>query len=557
MAYKRRCHETPRLLIADAYTIGADAFQSLDARRKSIYYFTFRRSLSSINTTLYREGDNRMLFFGLQRVIERIFLKPVTHAEIDAAAEYLANAKITTKGLAPFWFPEAMWRKVVDDYNGYPPIKIIAVPEGSVVYPNEPIGEIESMAPYDENMGELAAWFESKLLQVWASSERGTQDRHWYSRIRELITKTCPEYFQEEVNFFASIMLHDFGDRSGMNDRESEDMALTALYTFNGTDTFAGAYQAFLNSNKTPGIGTSVNALAHRNVQAYDNEREAYEAIFDASEDNELVSMVNDCYYSRKAVKEYQLPLAIKGATDGSNRVVVSRPDSGDPFEEIMYILKTAVEAGLYTTKIHNGIEYKYATNLRFLEGDGMTYEVMWDIMVRLIDAGFIPWGWGLFGQGGGQRNSLKRDDFGAKYALCAKGIYLTPVVKFSDTYGKTTLPGPFKLLRDFESMTNKETIVFYNEGVGKFDESIKKDYRVVYYDGLLAKNSNEEGAWAGPGMEDDFMTIKERSHKQFDTYPLTLKTEKNHNFPASEMILQTRRKILMKNAPDKNAEDY
>ena len=76
----RRTHETPRLLQADAYTIGADEFQATKAREKSVYYVTFRRNLIDINKVLYTENDNRIVFVGLQRILERILYKPIDHA---------------------------------------------------------------------------------------------------------------------------------------------------------------------------------------------------------------------------------------------------------------------------------------------------------------------------------------------------------------------------------------------------------------------------------------------------------------------------------------------
>jgi nicotinic acid phosphoribosyltransferase len=349
------------------------------------------------------------------------------------------------------------------------------------------------------------------------------------------------------VNFYASIMLHDFGDRSGMNEMESEDQSLAALYTFGGTDTFAGAYQAWMNSGKTPGIGISVNALAHRNVQAYEFEGDCYEAIYNASGDNEIISMVNDCYHSRTAVKKYQLPLALRSKNEGNGKVVVSRPDSGDPLQEVMFIIQTAIDAGLYENVELEGKTWTTGTFLKFIEGDGMTYEVMEMIIRHLLDNGHIPWAWGLFGQGGGQRNFLKRDNLSAKFALCAIGVEDEGRVKFSDTFGKTTLPGPFKILRTPEALAAKRTVVFRNE------EGI--DARVVYYNGR--QFNGEIGSWAGPGMFDDFNVIKERSHEQFDTYPKTLHTETNHGYPASVAIIEKRRELLEQYAPDKNTADY
>ena len=64
-----------------------------------------------------------------------------------------------------------------------------------------------------------------------------------------------------------------------------------------------------------------------------------------------------------------------------------------------------------------NGKEWKFGTTLRFIEGDGMDYQTMWDIMMCLIDEGFAPYGFGLFGMGGDQRNNLKRDIVGVFFS--------------------------------------------------------------------------------------------------------------------------------------------
>lgn len=537
----KKVFDTPRLLQADAYTVGSDIFQSTKAKEKSTYYITFRRQLSSVNETLYDKGDDRMIFEGLAIYLEKLFYKPITHDEIDTTKEFLKTFKATAVGLANYKFPEAMWRRVVDEFNGRPPIKIKAMPNGSVVYPNEPIMQIESMV---DGMGELAAWFESTLLKVWAPSERVTQNEHWLSKLKKMLRKVEGGALTEaEIHFYASLMLTDFGDRAGMTNEESEVLGMAHLYTFPGTDNCQGAYQAWENSGRTP-IGSSVNALAHRNVQAYEVENDCYEAIYNSCENDEYISMVSDCYDFYPANINYILPLALRSVKEKNGKVVVSRPDSGNAKEQVLWLCRLAVRNGLYTTKVNSdGVEWKYATTLRFIEGDGMTWSQMWEIIEALLEEGFAPHGWGLFGVGGGLRNALKRDNTSAKYALCAKGDDNEGVVKFSDTLGKTTLPGPFKVLRDKTSLENKQTIVFdYESG---------DDVMVVYFDG--------SNIWKpfGVGQDDNFLTTRDRIREQWDSMPLNLTSETNHNYPASDAILDERRRLLAKYAPKKQAKNY
>jgi nicotinamide phosphoribosyltransferase len=544
--YKPKVHETPRMLKADAYTIGSNLFQSIQAKKKSVYYITFRRELFKINPALYTKGDNRILFYGLQRIIHRLFYEPFQKWEIESSEEFLATAKVNSKGeLSAYHLPKELWTEVVEKYNGIVPIKISAVPEGSVIYPNEPAVIIQSLdRRFDEYLGELAAWFESKLLHCWATTERGTQDRHMYDKVRKLYRKYFPNLSQADINFFASIVITDFGDRAGMNEMESEDLGMTALYTFGGSDTFCGGYQAWMNSNKIPGVCTSVYALAHRNVQAFDKEDGAYNSLYDSMEPNDFGSMVNDCYASRNAVLKYHIPLAIRSMKEGTNKVIVTRPDSGDALDEVMWTIQTAIQHGLFAeVDINNdGNKWFAATTLHYIEGDGLSHENILNILTKMLEARYIPWSWGLFGFGGGQRNNLKRDNTSAKYALCAIGDE-QPVVKFSDTFGKTTLPGPMKLLRSKEALEKKQTIVFTNEP--------GENYHVIYFDG------SSESYFDYPGMEDDFNIIKTRSHEQFDSMPLSLSTDENHGYPASDAMLETRRNLLQKYAPEKNIINY
>ena len=364
---ERKNHKTPRMLMADAYTIGANKFQSDEAKEKSVYYTVFRRDLYKINPELYEEGDNRIVFGGLQRIIDRLFYEPCTMDEIEQTDAFLEHAKVTNKGLARYDYPRDLWVRIVNEFNGRPPIKIEAMPEGSVVYPGEPVMQTTSMV---DGFGELAAWFESKLLQVWASSERITQDEHWFKQVKSMILEVDPMMSNEQANFFASISTTDFGDRAGICAQESEDLGYAHLLTFPGSDTFCGGYQAWMNSNKTAGICTSVNALAHRNVQAYEFEEDCYKTMYDRANDDEILSKVADCYDYKYAITNYLLPLALKSKNTGNGKIVVGRPDSDDPMECVMFLCRLAVENGLYEEKEINGKKWKFYKAISIYNSD-------------------------------------------------------------------------------------------------------------------------------------------------------------------------------------------
>ena len=539
--YKRKNHEVPRLLWGDAYTVGSNEFESDDAKDLSVYYVCARRFLDKINPNLYNENDSRYILSGFSRIIDNLFFKPITMEEILETDKFLEFAKVTTKGLVRFNYPRELWVSIVENYGGRIPIEIKALPDGSVFYPHEPFAEIRNLP---KGFGVLAAWFESKILQVWASTEMTTQIEHWMLYYKDLLDNVYADTMSEaDKDFTARLMLHNFGDRAGICQQESEWLGETVTLSVAGTDTFSGGYSAWKNSNEQAGVALSVAALAHRNVESYPTEFECFRALYNNLKNNEIGSFVADCNDFFKAVATIDngivhpdclLGLALESKATGNGKIVVARPDSGIAVDQVLWLCRLAKEHGLYREIVVGDKTWYGATFLKFIEGDGMKWETMKEINAALLAEGFLPWEWGLYGVGGGLRNDIKRDNGSFKYALCAVGLMLSPRVKFSETAGKSTLGGPFKLLRDPDSLANGTTIVFYNEaGI---------DARVVYYNGTLGDDC------FGDIMAENNNDIKARIKDQLSCMPARL----INDVPASEAVINTRLEILAKNAPEK-----
>jgi hypothetical protein len=140
---------------------------------------------------------------------------------------------------------------------------------------------------------------------------------------------------------------------------------------------------------------------------------------------------------------------------------------------------------------------------------------------------------------GGNQRNHLKRDNLSAKYALCSVGYNDRTVIKISESKGKGTLPGDFKVLRTPKALAEKKTMVFLSEE--------GESALVTYFDG-----TNIEKPF-GIGQDDDFLTIKARIKEQMTTMPLTLETPENENYPASDLVAAKRIQLSEQYAPSKS----
>lgn len=498
----RRHHSVPRPLWSDAYTINGYKLESAEATENSVYYGTYRKFPLKAEPAVYKKNDLRIMFAGLQSLCDMMFYEPYTHKEIDDSIAFLKGRKATATGFRDWEFPEALWRKVVDECDGYLPLKIEGIPEGGVVYPGEPCIRVSATKP---GFGPLVPWFESTLLHVWAASERLTAARHFlkwaYNLIRQVELPSVPD---EQCMFWARLMVHDFGDRAATCPQESELVAKVHNYVWFGTDTFRAAYQNWKNG-ANPAMGSSVNALAHRLVQGFENEFDCYRQMYEVAENGEYLSMVADCYDYWNALEKCLIPLALDAKTKNNGKIVVARPDSGDSVEMVVGTLKRAREAGLMVPVETARGTMLESTNLRFIVGNGETFDTIKSIIDACLVEGFAPWRCGIFGVGGHLRNNINRDHMSTKFALCAVGKDNRPVIKLSEEKGKGTLPN-VKVCRNELARKSGITIAMPDEPLGP-------DSLVTYYDGSAE-------APFGPGFLDDFNVCEERVIKGFDEMP-------------------------------------
>ena len=504
----------PRPINSDAYSINSFRFESPQAIEQSSYAIAFRRKLYDINPDLFTEGDNRIIFYGLSDIVREILTAPITHKEIDEAKKFLEKRKYSTGGIRDFEFPEQLWRDIVDKYNGRIPIRIDALKEGEVVYPGEAVVRVTNIVP---GYGTLAAWCESLLLHVWATSELATNCRHWLEN-QILLTNAIESgeiVFKDgrvvkgdgklpndkAMNLLiAQSRLHNFGARAAICSTESERLGAAHLLSFNGTDTFSGAYKAWLSGAPNQ-IGSSIDAAAHRTIASWTPYHAAYKVMYDVSQDGDLISEVADLVDYKKDLRDYLIPLAIDASSKKNGKIIVARPDSGDPIDMVIYTLKEMEKAGLFTIG-PNG--FKYPTHMKIIQGDSMDWATIAKIDLIVLNMGWACTSVIVYGMGGHLRNSIKRDNLSAKYYLESVGKEAYPRVKFSDTSGKRSLPA-HNVSRSEEALDTGTTILSRTEG---------SDSLVNYYNGLAEQVF-------GSGMNDDFMVVRNRVLNDFNRMPL------------------------------------
>lgn len=330
--FKRGRIKTPFPLMSDAYTISSDCIVSAAAKSLSVYNFTNRRGPSEVLHLQSYCNSNVMHLYGLTDFIRNILTHQVTHEEVDLASAFMKTAHISGDVLP---FNADIWHQIVSEYNGYLPIRIQALPEGSTFFPSQPVIQVSAK----DGFGEMAAWIEPLLVgMVSIATARLTITRHWFEQIKRLAAQSLsdPNLIDSTARFF----IHDFGMRASSCAEESEMLGRAHLLVFNGTDTFNAAYQARTLGAISP-VGTSILALAHRIVQGYSKEEEAFEALVKAGK---IGSYLPDCYNFAQSVSTHIKRLV----EEYKDNIFVIRSDSGDWKENL-----TLNESFLYPRRFY------------------------------------------------------------------------------------------------------------------------------------------------------------------------------------------------------------
>ena len=378
---------------------------------------------------------DRTLFFGLQAILKDYLAKPITHADIDVARDLFAAHGEP--------FNEAGWRYIVDTHGGLMPIRIRAVPEGSVVPVHNALMTIESTDP---QAFWVPSYLETMLLRVWYPVTVATTSWHAKQTIRQYLQRTSDDP-EGQLPF----KLHDFGSR-GVSSLESAAIGGAAhLVNFLGTDTVSALLfaRAFYHEAMA---GYSIPAAEHSTITSWgrDNEVEAYRNMLARfATPGALVAVVSDSYDIFHAITRHWGTTLRQQVID-SGATVVIRPDSGDPVAVVLQCLQLLDEAFGHVV---NGKGYKVLNHVRVIQGDGVNPTSIGQILASITAAGYAADNL-AFGMGGALLQRLDRDT--QRFALkCSAArvdgkwidVYKDPV---TDS-GKQSKRGRMRLLRHRE----------------------------------------------------------------------------------------------------------
>ncbi len=351
--------------------------------------------------------------FGLQYVLHRYLSKPVVHADVDEMAAFADAHGVP--------FNREGWDYIVRELCGRMPVRIRAIPEGTVVPTGLPILTIEST---DENVPWIVSWLETALVRLWEPCTVAIASRESKQILADYLAWTADD--PESIDF----KLHDFGSR-GVTSQEQARLAGAAhLLSFQGSDTIEGIRMAnhYYNSAMA---GFSIPATEHSTVTMWgrEHEYEMFGAYVKSALTNrevleglpKLAACVSDSFDIYEACRRWTSD-PLKSAIRDSGGTLVIRPDSGNPLQVLPAVFEV-LEEGLGDEVTKNSKGFKVLPPyLRVIQGDGININSMTIILDKLHILGWSASNI-AFGSGGGLLQRWNRDTQKWAFKCCAAQI--------------------------------------------------------------------------------------------------------------------------------------
>jgi nicotinamide phosphoribosyltransferase len=380
--------------------------------------------------------------FGVQMWIQKNLMTPITMSNVDEAEAFaLAHGEP---------FNRQGWEKIVNVYDGYLPVTIRAVPEGTRVLSQNIIASVECTDP---ELFWLSSWLETNMQRgIWYPTTIASNDHKNWRSIRHYASLTADDL--SGVPF----SLHDFGGRGVSSGETAEVGGAAHLVYFMGSDTIEGIRAANFYYDH-PMAAFSVPASEHTVQCSFGptpaGQRKYLEAMLDNfAKPGKIVSIVMDGY---DVYRETQQICDLKDKIIASGARVVLRPDSGDALEVIPRLLKQVEMVFGYTL---NTKGFKVINNVGILQGDGIDYKSMNELLELVTSLGYSSSNI-VCGSGGGLLQKVNRDTY--KFAVKASAILVDgkwkPIFKDPVTDpGKKSKAGRLTLLK---SKMNGEYLTF------------------------------------------------------------------------------------------------
>jgi len=394
---------------------------------KFSHFNQYPKGTEKIHSYMSSRGGEyeEMVFFGLKYYLDRYLSNPIDLDHINMANELAKEHGVP--------FNREGWKYIYLNHAGKLPIKIKALPEGSIFKPHEVILTIENTDP---KCAWLVGWVETLIMKLWYPITIASKSLAVKKMLQGYWDKTSDN--PEGVDF----AYHNFGDRGSSSVESAAIGGVAHLTQFKGTDNFNA-----LNLAKEfyPDLmGFSIPATEHSTITSWgkENEFEMIENYLEIYKESPIIACVLDSYDIYKAVDFVTSGVMKEKIESDDYPIFVIRPDSGKPMEVITDILNILEKNDVKYTVNNKG--FKLFKKYRIIWGDGVNPSGINNILDVITQMGYSAENF-AFGSGGDLMQKVNRDT--CKFAIKASAIKVNG--EWRDVYkdpitdqGKTSLRG-------------------------------------------------------------------------------------------------------------------
>ncbi|CAG8567686.1 7188_t:CDS:10 [Diversispora eburnea] len=309
--------------------------------------------------------------------------KKWTLEDVEMAEQFLSTHN---DNYTNFPFHKELFLKFIKENDGYFPVKIEALPEGTCCHVHTPVYQITAEGEY----APLVTFLETLLTMIWYPSTVATLSR----RARDIIEEAFEDTVDEDGYFLLESRLQDFGFRGCTSLEQSIIGGAAHLINFTGTDTMSAAYYVQYKINNGKPIGLSIPATEHSVMLSHKTEKDAISRLI-THFGNGAFACVMDTFSYVNALENIVPAIASQKIEKGGFMVI--RPDSGDQVEvgdsvtipSLKAILKAVKEAGYSAQNVLFGMgggllqklnrdTMSFATKLSYIKyADGTERNIM------------------------------------------------------------------------------------------------------------------------------------------------------------------------------------
>jgi nicotinamide phosphoribosyltransferase len=374
---------------------------------KASHFLQYPAGTAYVSSYIESRGGRypQTLFFGLQAFLKQYLTTPISQDDIDEAEELL-----TAHGLP---FNREGWRYILQQYAGFLPLSIEAVPEGSVI----PTGNVMlQVVNTDPKVPWLTSYLETALLRgIWYPTTVAT----FSYQVRQLI-KSYLEATADSTEGLA-FKLHDFGARGASSNETAALGGLAHLVNFQGTDTVTAliAARRWYDSDMA---GFSIPAAEHSTITSWGekNEEAAYRNMLNQfAGDGRLLAVVSDSYDLWHALDNLWGGALRDEVIDNGGTLVI-RPDSGNPVKVVTETLERLMNK--FGARVNSKGYRVLPDYLRVIQGDGINPDSIAEILAAMKARGQSADNI-AFGMGGALLQKVNRDT--QRFAMKASAIWI------------------------------------------------------------------------------------------------------------------------------------